>query len=109
MAPIERDGRTYKEFGPTSFAIEHPTSVLVLTVIIMIAGLVSYISVPKEAQPDIEIPNVVVNTIYPGASPADVESLITRPIEEEINTIADVKTLTSTSVEGYSSIRSASI
>jgi multidrug efflux pump subunit AcrB len=104
MAPIERDGRTYKEFGPTSFAIEHPTSVLVLTVIIMIAGLVSYISVPKEAQPDIEIPNVVVNTIYPGASPADVESLITRPIEEEINTIADVKTLTSTSVEGYSSI-----
>ncbi|MFW6088833.1 MAG: efflux RND transporter permease subunit [Gemmatimonadota bacterium] len=104
MAAIRKGGREYKEFRLTSFAVEHPTSVLVLTAIILIAGLYSYLTVPKEAQPDIEIPNVVVNTIYPGVSPSDVESLITRPIEEEINEISDVKTLTSTSVEGYSSI-----
>ncbi|MFW6084245.1 MAG: efflux RND transporter permease subunit, partial [Gemmatimonadota bacterium] len=104
MAAIRKDGREYKEFGLTSFAVEHPTSVLVLTAIILIAGLYSYLTVPKEAQPDIEIPNIVVNTVYPGVSPADIESLVTRPIEEEINTIADVKTLTSTSVEGYSSV-----
>jgi len=104
MAAIRKDGREYREFRLTSFAVEHPTSVLVLTAIILIAGLYSYLTVPKEAQPDIEIPNVVVNTMYPGVSPADIESLITRPIEEEINEISDVKTLTSTSVEGYSSI-----
>jgi multidrug efflux pump subunit AcrB len=104
MAAIHRDGREFKEFRPTSFAVEHPTSVLVLTAIILIAGLYSYLTVPKEAQPDIEIPNIVVNTVYPGVSPSDIESLISRPIEEEINKISDVKTLRSTSVEGYSSI-----
>jgi multidrug efflux pump subunit AcrB len=104
MASMQRDGREFTEFGPTSFAVEHPTSVLVLVAIILIAGLYSYITVPKEAQPDITIPNVVVNTVYPGVSPEDIESLLTRPIEDEINKISDVKTLTSTSVEGYSSI-----
>ncbi|MFQ5529737.1 MAG: efflux RND transporter permease subunit [Gemmatimonadota bacterium] len=52
----------------------------------------------------IEIPNVAVNTIYAGVSPGDIESLITRPIEEEINKISDVKTLSSRSVEGFSSV-----
>ncbi|MGI9038586.1 MAG: efflux RND transporter permease subunit, partial [Gemmatimonadota bacterium] len=104
MTPVQKDGREYKEFGPSSFAVDHPTSVLVLIAIILIAGLYSYLTVPKEAQPDIEIPTVAVNTLYPGVAPADIESLISRPIEEEINKITDVKTLRSTSVEGYSSI-----
>jgi multidrug efflux pump subunit AcrB len=47
---------------------------------------------------------VIVNTIYPGVSPGDIETLLTRPLEDELNTIADVKTITSTSTEGYSSI-----
>ena len=46
----------------------------------------------------------MVNTMYPGVSPADIESLVTRKIEEELNTISDIKELTSTSVEGYSSV-----
>jgi len=104
MSILKKDGREFKEFRPTSFAVDHPTSVLVLLAIILVAGLYSYVTVPKEAQPDIEIPNVAVNTIYPGVSPEDIESLITRPIEEEINKISDVKTLSSTSVEGFSSI-----
>lgn len=104
MAAIQRDGRRFKEFRPTSFAVDHPTSVLVLLAIILMAGLYSYVTVPKEAQPDIEIPNVTINTVYAGVSPEDIESLITRPIEEEINKISDVKTLSSTSVEGFSSI-----
>src|SRR5690606_32832417 len=54
--------------------------------------------------PEIEIPMVAVNTMYPGVAPADVESLITRPLEEDLSTITDIKNLTSTSVEGYSSI-----
>ncbi|MDT8436794.1 MAG: efflux RND transporter permease subunit, partial [Gemmatimonadota bacterium] len=80
------------------------TSVLVLTLLIVVAGLWSYVTVPKEATPDITVPVIAVNTLYAGVAPEDIESLVTRPIEEELNRIADLKTLTSRSVEGYSSI-----
>ena len=94
----------FKEFGPTSFAVNHSTSVLVLLAMIAIMGLYSYTSTPQESFPEIEIPMVVVNTMYPGVAPADMESLVTRPLEEDLSTISDIKLLTSTSVEGYSSI-----
>ncbi len=96
--------RQYKEFGPTSFAVGHSTSILVLFVIIAIAGVISYRTIPKESFPEIEIPMIVVNTVYPGVSPADVETLVTRPLEEELSTISELEELTSSSVEGYSSI-----
>ncbi|UCC71239.1 MAG: efflux RND transporter permease subunit [Gemmatimonadota bacterium] len=94
----------YKELWLTSFAVDHPTSVLVFTLIVIIAGFISYIGVPKEAAPEITIPIVAVNTIYPGVAPEDIETLITRELEDELNQISDVKEITSTSVEGYSSI-----
>ena len=94
----------FKEFGPTSFAVDHRTSVVVLLVIIVVLGLYSYVTTPQESFPEIEIPTLVVNTLYPGVAPADVESLVTRPLEEDLSTISDIKVMTSTSVEGYSSI-----
>jgi multidrug efflux pump subunit AcrB len=93
-----------KEFFLTSFAVDHPTMVMVLTGIILILGIAAYIRIPKESSPEIVVPNLIVNTIYPGVAPKDIETLITRPIEEELNTIADVKQITSVSTEGYSSI-----
>jgi multidrug efflux pump len=99
-----RHKRSFKEFRLSSFAIDHPTSVFVMTLIIVILGLTSYSQVPKESIPEIVIPNILVNTIYPGVSPADIETLITEPLEDELNTIPDVKTITSTSAEGYSTI-----
>ncbi|MGD8699134.1 MAG: efflux RND transporter permease subunit, partial [Gemmatimonadales bacterium] len=94
----------YKEFWLTSFAVDHPTSVLVLTLCVIIAGFISYFKVPKEAAPEITIPIVAVNTVYPGVAPEDIETLITRELEDELNKIGDVKEITSTSVEGYSNI-----
>ena len=94
----------FKEFFPTSLAVGNRTGVLVLLAIVSIGGLASYVSIPKESSPAIEIPMIAVNTVYPGVSPADMESLVTRPIEEELNGISDLKELTSTSVEGYSSV-----
>ncbi len=94
----------FKEFWLTSFAVDHPTSVLVLMAMVIIAGFISYVRVPKEAAPEITIPIVAVNTIYPGVAPEDIETLITRELEEELNKIGDVKEITSSSVEGYSSI-----
>ncbi len=100
----QQEERRFKEFGLTSYAVEHRTSVLMLFLIIAVAGALSYRVIPKESFPEIEIPMIAVNTIYPGVSPADIETLVTRPLEEELNTISDIEELTSTSVEGYSSI-----
>jgi len=100
----ERGHGAFRELRFTSFAIEHSTSVMVFMLAIVVIGLVSYITIPREASPSITIPNIMVNTIYAGVAPRDIETLVTRPLEEKLNTIADVKTITSFSDEGYSSI-----
>jgi multidrug efflux pump len=105
-ADDEATGRPkrFRNFRMTTFAVNHPTSALVLLVIIGILGILSYTNIPKESRPEIVVPIVAVNTSYPGVSPNDIETLITRRIEEEVNTIPEIKELTSTSVEGYSSV-----
>ncbi len=94
----------FKEFTLTTFAVGHRTSVVILFVFITVAGFISYLNIPKESAPQIAIPLLVVNTVYPGVSPADIETLVTRPLEDELNTISEVREMTSTSTEGYSSI-----
>jgi multidrug efflux pump len=94
----------FKEFGLTSLAVAHRTTVVMLFLFITLAGLVAYRSIPKESSPQITIPMVAVNTLYPGVSPSDVETLVTRVLEDELNGISDIREMTSTSVEGYSSI-----
>jgi multidrug efflux pump subunit AcrB len=88
----------------TNLAIKYRTSVVVLTLLIMAGGLYSYLTIPKESAPSIEIPTIVVTSIYPGASPDDVESVVTQPIEQEIGGISGIEELRSTSTEGVSSI-----
>ncbi|MEM7415583.1 MAG: efflux RND transporter permease subunit [Gemmatimonadota bacterium] len=94
----------FKEFGATSFAVEHRTSIVMLLLIIGLMGIFSYRTTPKESFPELPVSIIAINTVYPGVSPADVESQITRVIEEDLSTISDIKELTSTSVEGYSSV-----
>ncbi len=88
----------------TNLAIDLRIATLVLTLISALGGLLSYVVLPKESNPSIEIPNIIITTIYPGASPADVENLITRRIEREVQTISGIDKLRSTSVEGVSTI-----
>ncbi len=94
----------FKEFKPSSWAIDNRTSIFVLTIIITLAGLFAYNSIPKEKFPDIQIPQIFVQTIYPGTSPSDMENLVTRHIEKQIKAISGVKKITSHSVQDYSSI-----
>ncbi|MBN2572538.1 MAG: efflux RND transporter permease subunit [Ignavibacteriales bacterium] len=89
----------------TNISIENRTSVFILFFIIIIGGALAYISLPRESTPDIQIPLVIVSTPYFGVSPEDIESLITQPIEKELNTISDIKEISSSSFEGYSIIR----
>ena len=98
------DGSNRKEFWLSTFSIDNRISVLVLIMLVAVLGVVSYITIPKESFPNITVPNIFVVTIYPGVSPEDMESLITRKLEDELSNISDVKTMTSTSSEGYSNI-----
>ncbi|WP_299826361.1 efflux RND transporter permease subunit [uncultured Pontibacter sp.] len=93
-----------KEFKPTSWSIDNKTSIYIITIIISIWGIFSYINIQKENFPDIVIPTVFVGTIYPGTSPSDMENLVTRPIEKEIKAISGVKTVTSNSLQDFSMI-----
>jgi len=78
---------------------------MLVTFIIVIAGVISYTSMPKEAFPEIITPEIYVSTPYPGNSPLDIEKLITRPLEKELKSISGIDEITSTSVQGFSSIR----
>lgn len=93
-----------RSFGITKMSIANRTSVLVLTLIIFLAGLGAYTSMPKEAFPEIVIPQVYISTIYPGNSPLDIEKLITRPIEKEVKAISGIDEINSTSIQGVSTI-----
>lgn len=94
----------FKHFRPTSWAVDNKTSMYVLVIIIAIFGILNYQSIPKENMPEIVIPTIMVNTIYPGTSPSDMENLITRPLEKNIKSITGVKTVSSKSVQDFSSI-----
>ncbi|HLA40682.1 MAG TPA: efflux RND transporter permease subunit, partial [Candidatus Glassbacteria bacterium] len=88
----------------TEIALNNRLSVFVMMFIIIILGYYSYITLPKEAAPDITIPLIVVSVPYFGVSPEDMENLVTRPIEREMKGLSDVKEIRSTSQEGYTTI-----
>ncbi len=94
-----------KEFKLSTWAIKNKMTVFVLLFMIFFAGIMSYNSMPREAFPEVVIPQIYVSTSYPGNSALDIEKLITRPLEKEINGISDVDEILSTSVEGFSTIQ----
>ncbi len=93
-----------KEFKLTSWSIDNSTSIFIITIIITLAGILSYNSLPKEQFPDIVVPTIFVSTIYPGASPSDMEQLVTKPIEKQLKGLNGVKKVTSNSIQDFSSI-----
>ncbi len=82
--------------------VDHATTVTIAVVCVFLFGTGSYITLPRESSPDITIPVVIVSTPYIGVSPEDVENLITIPMEIELASLKNTKTLTSTSAEGVS-------
>ena len=102
---MKENKKLFKSFGPSNFSVNNVVTVYVLTAIVFIAGLMSYLSMPSEAFPEIVTPEIYVGTPYPGNSPTDIEKLISRPLEKEINGITGVDEINSTSVEGYSTIQ----
>ena len=85
-------------------AIKNRTTVFVLVVLIVVAGVYSYTTLPREAAPDVPVPFVTISTIYEGVAPEDVETAVTIKIENELTGIKGVKEITSSSAEGISLI-----
>jgi len=88
----------------TDHAIRNRTTVAVLGLIIILLGGYSYLSLPREAFPDIPIPHILVSTMYEGVSPEDIETSVTMKIEKELSGIRGVKEIRSSSAEGLSMI-----
>jgi multidrug efflux pump subunit AcrB len=94
----------FKEFKPSSWAIDNKISIYVLTIMIAVMGITSYNKIPKENFPDIVVPTIYVNTVYVGTSPSNVENLVTKPIEKQLKSISGIKKLNSTSLQDVSVI-----
>lgn len=73
-----------------------------MIMLIVVVGVTAYTSLPRESMPDVTLPYAMVTTVYSGASPEDVESLVTDEIESAISELDDVEEITSTSYLGYS-------
>ncbi len=93
-----------RDFKLTTAALKNKNTIFLLTLLLAVFGFFSYQSLPKELFPDVVIPTVMVQTIYPGNPPIDIENLITRPLENEINTVTGIKKLSSNSTQDNSSI-----
>jgi multidrug efflux pump subunit AcrB len=87
-----------------NWAVKNRITVLVITILLTIWGFYAYFNIPKEAAPSIKVPNIIVQTVYPGVSPDDIEALVTQPMEREIQNVTGIKELRSTSSEGASII-----
>ncbi|MCO4771051.1 MAG: efflux RND transporter permease subunit [Deltaproteobacteria bacterium] len=83
-----------------SALIRRSPAVMLAVACLVIFGAISYVGLPRESAPDVKIPVVMVTTVYTGVAPADVESLITIPLENELAGVKDLKKMTSSSSEG---------
>ncbi len=96
--------KIYKEFALSTTALKNSNTVKLIIALLTIGGLYAYLSMPREAFPDVAAPEVFVSTPYPGNSAEDIENLITRPLEKEFKKIKGIDEIKSTSKAGYSSI-----
>lgn len=97
-------GKVDREFSLTSLSLKNGVSVLFLTFIIVVMGILTYQALPKDSYPEIKQPIIYIGVSYPGNSPIDMENLITRQIEKELNSISEADKITSNSVQDYSTI-----
>lgn len=100
----ENEKKIVRNFGLSTWAINNKYTVYLFTISILIFGFIAYASLPKELYPDIKIPTVMVETIYPGNPPVDMENLVTKPIEKQVESVKGIKKMTSISSQDASNV-----
>ncbi|MEQ9262946.1 MAG: efflux RND transporter permease subunit [Owenweeksia sp.] len=96
--------KTNREFKLSTLSLNNGISVFILSALLILFGLYSYRTMPKESFPEIVFPLIYVQTPYAGNTPTDIENLITRPLEKEIKSVDGIKKLNSESVQDVSII-----
>ena len=84
--------------------LRRPRSVLTMMVVLIAAGVAAYISIPKEANPDIDVPVFFVSIVQQGVSPEDAERLLVRPMETHLRGLDGLKEITAIASEGHAGI-----
>lgn len=87
-----------------SSSVKRPVTTILIFAALIVMGLYSLVQLPVDLYPEMELPYVVVLTTYPGASASDIESNVTRPLEDALNSVNKLKEMTSTSSDGSSVI-----
>ncbi|MCD4794429.1 MAG: efflux RND transporter permease subunit [Bacteroidales bacterium] len=93
-----------REFKITTASLKNKNTIYLLIVLMVISGLMTYRTLPKEMFPEVALPMIMVQTPYPGNAPVDMENLVTRPIEKEVFTVDGIKNMSSNSSQDNSSI-----
>ncbi|RKS99635.1 efflux RND transporter permease subunit [Flavobacterium sp. 123] len=93
-----------KEFGISSWAVDNRVTVYILTLLIVITGVIAYVTMPREDFPEIIENKVYISSVFPGNSAEDVEKLVIKPLEKEIKNISGVDKVTSSSFQDYGMI-----
>jgi len=83
-----------------AFSIKNYQLTLTAFLLLLLAGISSFLSMPQQEDPALDIPNIVVIAVYPGANPKDIESQVVDPIEEAIKELEDLKELRTTIRDG---------
>ncbi len=93
-----------KEFGISSWAVDNRVTVYILTLLIVITGIIAYVTMPREDFPEIIENKIYISSVFPGNSAEDVEKLIIKPLEKEVKNITGVEKITSSSFQDYGMI-----
>src|SRR4051812_25754145 len=87
-----------------NLAIKQPIFMMMILLAGIVLGVLAFTRMPVNLYPDVDIPVVVVNTVYPGASPQEVKDQVTTPMEDALSTISGLDSIKSTSAEGVSTV-----
>lgn len=104
MKAKELAEQVIREFKLTTLALKNKNTVYLMTLLLLFFGVYSYRHLPKELFPEIVWPQIMVQTVYPGNAPDDIENLVTRPLEKEIENVRGIKEITSISAQDASMI-----
>jgi len=87
-----------------SSSVNRPVTTILIFVATMVIGLYSLTQLPVDLYPEIELPFIAVYSTYPGASASDIESNVTRPLEDAVNSVTNLKEMTSSTSDGIAVI-----
>ena len=88
----------------SKFSVKKPLTVFVAVIAVLVLGVVAYFKMTPDLLPNMDFPYIMIMTTYPGASPEKVEAEVSKPLEQSMSTLENIKTVSSTSSENYSMV-----